>query len=67
MSNWGDFHKETGAGWTVHWRIPDPGAGGLEIWWADFQGRRCMWKGRDRKSTRLNSSHERLSRMPSSA
>ena len=45
MSNWGDFHKETGAGWTVHWRIPDPGAGGLEIWWADFQGRRCMWKG----------------------
>ena len=25
------------------------------------------WIGQDRKSTRLNSSHERLSRMPSSA
>ena len=26
-----------------------------------------LWLGLDRKSTRLNSSHERLSRMPSSA
>ena len=27
----------------------------------------AMFQARDRKSTRLNSSHERLSRMPSSA
>lgn len=45
MSAWGDFHRVTGAGWAVYWRIPDPRAGGLEVWWADFQGRRCMWKG----------------------
>jgi hypothetical protein len=45
MANWGDFHPVSGAGWTVFWRIPDPAAGGLEIWWADFTGKRVMWKG----------------------
>ena len=32
-----------------------------------YTGHLAMWRNRDRKSTRLNSSHERLSRMPSSA
>ena len=37
---------------------------GGEILW---QGRSLLSGGRDRKSTRLNSSHRSLSRMPSSA
>jgi Cu2+-containing amine oxidase len=45
MSAWGDHHKVSGAGWSVFWRIPDPHAGGLEVWWADFNGRRVLWKG----------------------
>lgn len=45
MNPWGDFHHATGAGWSVYWRLPDPDAGGLEIWWADFHGRRVLWKG----------------------
>ena len=31
------------------------------------QGRALLWDHRDRKSTRLNSSHSQQSRMPSSA
>jgi Cu2+-containing amine oxidase len=45
MADWGDFHPVSGAGWHVYWRIPDPNAGGLEIWWADFMGKRVMWRG----------------------
>lgn len=45
MNPWGDHHQVTGAGWSVFWRIPDPVAGGLEVWWADFNGTRVMWKG----------------------
>ena len=45
MSAFGDFDKVTGAGWSVFWRIPKPDAGGTELWWADFHGRRVMWKG----------------------
>lgn len=45
MADWGDFHQTGGAGWTVFWRIPDPRAGGLEVWWADFMGKRVLWKG----------------------
>jgi Cu2+-containing amine oxidase len=41
----GDFHNVTGAGWSVYWRLPKFKGGGLEIWWADFQGRRVMWRG----------------------
>ena len=33
----------------------------------DFPMDRIVWLGEDRKSTRLNSSHEFVSRMPSSA
>ena len=45
MATFGDFHHETGAGWSVYWRIPVFSGGGLEIWWADFQGHRVMWRG----------------------
>lgn len=45
MAKWADFHQVSGAGWSLFWRIPDPEAGGLEVWWADFMGKRVMWKG----------------------
>jgi hypothetical protein len=32
MADWGDYHAVSGAGWNLFWRIPDPKAGGLEIW-----------------------------------
>jgi hypothetical protein len=41
----GNFHNVTGAGWSVYWRIPKFNGSGLEVWWADFQGRRVMWRG----------------------
>ena len=44
MASWGDFHKVAGAGWSVFWRLTDEG-GGMQVWWADFAGRRVMWKG----------------------
>ena len=40
MAAWGDFHQVNGAGWSVFWRIPKMDGGGLEVWWADFHGRR---------------------------
>jgi hypothetical protein len=45
MSDWGDHHQVTGAGWSVFWRIPEQEAGGLEVWWGDFNGKRVLWKG----------------------
>jgi hypothetical protein len=45
MANWGDFHKVSGAGWVLFWRIPHPEGGGLEMWWGDFAGKRVLWKG----------------------
>ena len=45
MSAWGDYHQVSGAGWSVFWRIPNKKAGGLEVWWADFKGKRVLWKG----------------------
>jgi hypothetical protein len=45
MATFGDFHNVTGAGWSVYWRIPQQVGGGMEVWWADFHGRRVMWKG----------------------
>lgn len=44
MANWGDPHWVSGAGWSLAWRLP-PSESGLEIWWADFHGRRVMWRG----------------------
>jgi Cu2+-containing amine oxidase len=41
----GNYHNVTGAGWSVYWRIPKFDGSGLEVWWADFQGRRVMWRG----------------------
>jgi hypothetical protein len=45
VSSWGDFHQASGAGWNLFWRLPDPYAGGLELWWADFMGKRVLWRG----------------------
>ena len=41
----GDYHNVTGAGWSLYWRVPKFDGSGLEIWWADFQGHRVMWRG----------------------
>src|SRR5258708_10920176 len=43
--SFGNYHNVTGAGWSVYWRIPKFDGSGLEVWWADFQGRRVMWRG----------------------
>jgi len=43
--NFGDYHLVSGAGWSLYWRIPQKHGGGLEIWWADFQGKRVLWRG----------------------
>jgi hypothetical protein len=45
MAAWGDFHNSAGAGWSVFWRISQQDGSGLEIWWADFHGRRVLWRG----------------------
>ena len=45
MVSFGDYHLDSGAGWSVYWRIPNPEGGGIEVWWADFQGKRVLWKG----------------------
>jgi hypothetical protein len=41
----GNYHHVSGAGWWLFWRIPMFNGSGLEIWWADFQGHRVMWRG----------------------
>jgi hypothetical protein len=45
MAAFGDFHRVTGADWSVSWRISKQQGGGLEVWWADFRGRRVLWRG----------------------
>lgn len=45
MANWGDYHPVSGAGWSAYWRISQADGGGLEVWFADFQGKRVMWRG----------------------
>lgn len=45
MAAFGDFHLATGAGWSVFWRIGQLKGSGLEVWFADFQGRRVLWRG----------------------
>ena len=45
MANWGDFHNVTGAGWSAFWRISKADGSGLELWWADFKGKRVLWRG----------------------
>ena len=45
MADWGDYHQVTGAGWSVFWRISAQDGSGLELWWADFQGKRVVWRG----------------------
>jgi hypothetical protein len=45
MAAFGDYHPVSGAGWSVYWRIPKANGGGLEVWWADFQSRRVLWRG----------------------
>jgi len=45
MANFGDLHHVSGAGWSVYWRISALEGSGLEVWFADFLGRRVMWRG----------------------
>ena len=45
MPAFGNYHNVTGAGWSVYWKIPAAAAGGLEVWWGDFQGHRVLWRG----------------------
>ena len=45
MALFGDFHFVSGAGWTLYWRISKLHGSGLEIWFADFQGKRVVWRG----------------------
>lgn len=45
MALFGDYHLVSGAGWSVYWRISQLHGSGLEVWWADFQGRRVLWRG----------------------
>jgi hypothetical protein len=45
MPPFGNYHNVTGAGWSVYWKIPAASGGGLEVWWADFQGHRVLWRG----------------------
>jgi hypothetical protein len=45
MALWGDYHLASGAGWRVYWRISQLKGGGLEVWFADFKGRRVLWRG----------------------
>jgi Cu2+-containing amine oxidase len=45
MAAWGDLHYVTGAGWSVAWRISQQKGSGLEVWHADFRGRRVLWRG----------------------
>jgi Copper amine oxidase, enzyme domain len=45
MAAFGDFHLVNGAGWSVYWRILAGEGSGLEVWFADFHGRRVLWRG----------------------
>lgn len=45
MALFGDYHHVTGANWSVYWRISEVKGSGLEVWWADFKGRRVLWRG----------------------
>jgi hypothetical protein len=45
MAAFGDLHAVSGAGWTVCWRISKLDGSGLEVWFADFHGRRVLWRG----------------------
>jgi len=45
MALFGDYHVATGANWSVYWRISKVKGSGLEIWWADYRGRRVLWRG----------------------
>lgn len=45
MAAFGDFHAASGAGWSVYWRIRQVVGSGLEIWFADFRGKRVLWRG----------------------
>ena len=45
MAAFGDFHLVSGAGWSVYWRIRELKGSGLEVWFADFLGKRVLWRG----------------------
>jgi Cu2+-containing amine oxidase len=45
MASYGDLHWVSGAGWSLAWRIQKQKGSGVEIWFADFMGKRVMWRG----------------------
>jgi hypothetical protein len=45
MAAFGDYHLVSGAGWSVYWRIEQLDGSGLEVWFADYHGKRVLWKG----------------------
>jgi Copper amine oxidase, enzyme domain len=45
MAAFGDYHPESHAGWWVYWRIRQLDGSGLEVWFADFHGRRVLYRG----------------------
>lgn len=45
MADFGDLHLVSDAGWSVYWRIRELEGSGLEVWFADFMGRRVLWRG----------------------
>jgi len=45
MAAFGDFHLVSGAGWSVYWRVRQIEGSGLEVWFADFNGKRVLWRG----------------------
>lgn len=45
MAPFGDWHNQTGAGWSIYWRISALQGGGLEVGFCDFQGRRVLYRG----------------------
>src|SRR5215213_9014457 len=45
MAAFGDLHAVSGAGWSVYWRIRAMDGSGLEVWFADFRGKRVLWRG----------------------
>ena len=65
MAPFGDLHHESGAGWSVYWRIINQRGSGLEIWWADFYGRRVMWRGSSRSRSCTNTIRSSTRRRPS--
>jgi hypothetical protein len=45
VADFGDLHWVNAADWSVAWRILQQKGSGLEVWFADFRGKRVLWRG----------------------